>query len=213
MTNHTACPTAQNIEQESDDIFDESEEETEESTKEGVSKQDNQGCEMEAAATLTSLVISTPVNKDTAKSHAEQVRNEFAIPEKFTKSGRKRAVPFTLKVRIEPVSQSCLFSLSYEAYPSPCIFLIQTAHERSLSKGVYRHYRLDAVGIVLQRYRHQGFCNADSPNLLQERTVFVLHTQMYVSPNNLTGGMKPCCIPLTHLSRQFNTLQCIAGVS
>ena len=46
----------------------------------------------EAAAVLTNLGISVPQEK------AEEEEDDFEIPQRFTKSGRKRAVSFPLKV-------------------------------------------------------------------------------------------------------------------
>lgn len=52
----------------------------------------------EAAATaLTALSISSKADDDDAEE-------SFEIPQRFTKSGRKRAVPFPLKVRRFQVS-------------------------------------------------------------------------------------------------------------
>jgi hypothetical protein len=54
----------------------------------------NVGSEMTAVSALTTLVGSP------ASSPVDEEEKEFEIPQKLTKSGRKRAVPFTLKVRI-----------------------------------------------------------------------------------------------------------------
>ena len=47
----------------------------------------------EAAAVLTNLGISAPQEK------VEEEDDDFEIPQRYTKSGRKRAVSFPLKVR------------------------------------------------------------------------------------------------------------------
>jgi hypothetical protein len=63
------------------------------------------GSEMTAAAALTILVRnpdSSPVDVDETEiiqDEEEEEEKEFEIPQRLTKSGRKRAVPFTLKVR------------------------------------------------------------------------------------------------------------------
>jgi hypothetical protein len=59
------------------------------------------GSEMTAAAALTSLVSSpSPPLDETERDQEEEAKEkEFTIPQRLTKSGRKRAVPFTLKVR------------------------------------------------------------------------------------------------------------------
>jgi hypothetical protein len=59
------------------------------------------GSEMAAVAALTILVgspASSPVD-ETESIQDEEEEKEFEIPQRLTKSGRKRAVPFTLKVR------------------------------------------------------------------------------------------------------------------
>jgi hypothetical protein len=61
------------------------------------------GSEMTAAAALTILVgnpDSYPVDEtEVIQDEEEEEEKEFEIPQRLTKSGRKRAVPFTLKVR------------------------------------------------------------------------------------------------------------------
>jgi hypothetical protein len=62
----------------------------------------NSGSEMTAVSALTTLVgssASSPID-ETESIQDEEEEKEFEIPQKLTKSGRKRAVPFTLKVRI-----------------------------------------------------------------------------------------------------------------
>jgi hypothetical protein len=57
--------------------------------------------EMTAVAALSILVgspASSPVD-DKERIQDEEEEKEFEIPQKLTKTGRKRAVPFTLKVR------------------------------------------------------------------------------------------------------------------
>jgi hypothetical protein len=57
--------------------------------------------EMTAIAALSILVgspASSPV-EETEGMQDEEEEKKFEIPQKLTKSGRKRAVPFTLKVR------------------------------------------------------------------------------------------------------------------
>jgi hypothetical protein len=59
--------------------------------------------EMKAIAALSILVgspASSPVDETERKQEEdEDEEKKFEIPQKLTKSGRKRAVPFTLKVR------------------------------------------------------------------------------------------------------------------
>jgi hypothetical protein len=63
--------------------------------------------ELTAASALTSLVNVTGKGSDEEEETTEHEDDEatveadkpFIIPQKFTKSGRKRAVPFPLKVR------------------------------------------------------------------------------------------------------------------
>jgi hypothetical protein len=62
------------------------------------------GSEMTAVSALTTLVgspaSSSSVNEtESIQEEEEEEEKEFEIPQKLTKSGRKRAVPFTLKVR------------------------------------------------------------------------------------------------------------------
>jgi hypothetical protein len=57
--------------------------------------------EMAAVAALSILVgspASSPVD-DKGGTQDEEEEKEFEIPQRLTKTGRKRAVPFTLKVR------------------------------------------------------------------------------------------------------------------
>jgi hypothetical protein len=73
---------------------------------------ENEGCaighresEEAAAKALTSLVSAT--NKLDNEEDLDGI-GDFAIPQRFTKSGRKRAVPFPMKVR--PSMFRCAFS-------------------------------------------------------------------------------------------------------
>lgn len=52
--------------------------------------------ELDAASALTSLVRESPELKHT-EAENEEVQ-PFEIPEKFTRSGRKKAIPFALRV-------------------------------------------------------------------------------------------------------------------
>jgi hypothetical protein len=62
----------------------------------------------EAAATaLTSLVSAA---KRTNEDDDSEEHGEFEIPQRFTKSGRKRAVPFPMKVRLLVVLLASLLS-------------------------------------------------------------------------------------------------------
>lgn len=110
MSNEASHHSAEDIDQEDEDIFaspkDEKEEnagEKEASDKEKTEKKDK-GSEQEAAAALTSLVGGSPTHEDEdedEEEHQEEGDGEakdFKIPQRFTKSGRKRAVPFPLKV-------------------------------------------------------------------------------------------------------------------
>eukprot|EP00521_Asterionellopsis_glacialis_P006270 CAMPEP_0195281444 /NCGR_PEP_ID=MMETSP0707-20130614/749_1 /TAXON_ID=33640 /ORGANISM="Asterionellopsis glacialis, Strain CCMP134" /LENGTH=486 /DNA_ID=CAMNT_0040340327 /DNA_START=40 /DNA_END=1500 /DNA_ORIENTATION=+ len=61
------------------------------------------GSELDAANTLTSLVTSAsnspvPSTEEVNKKEADKEDGDFHIPERFTRSGRKKAVPFTLKL-------------------------------------------------------------------------------------------------------------------
>lgn len=58
----------------------------------------------DAASALTNL----------QKANEDKDSNEFVIPQRFTKSGRKKAVPFPLKVSIRPLLLHC----SSESSPS-----------------------------------------------------------------------------------------------
>jgi hypothetical protein len=58
--------------------------------------------EMTAVAALSILVGSLPSSvdgKERGQDEEEEKEKEFKIPQRLTKTGRKRAVPFTLKVR------------------------------------------------------------------------------------------------------------------
>lgn len=63
--------------------------------------EEKDGSEMTAAAALTSLVVSvSPTEQQANDEDAEddEEDKEFSIPQRYTKSGRKRAVSFVLKV-------------------------------------------------------------------------------------------------------------------
>jgi hypothetical protein len=98
------------IDRESEDIFageeytdDEEESRCEDADEE---EEDDASCELTAAVALTSLVGSESrdsregeASEDSKASKVDQ-EMELHIPQRFTKSGRKRAVSFPLKVRI-----------------------------------------------------------------------------------------------------------------
>jgi hypothetical protein len=99
------------IERESEDIFagEEYTDDEEESRGEDVDDEegDDASCELTAAVALTSLVSSESSThrggseaKELSENHASKGDQEMEldIPQRFTKSGRKRAVSFPLKV-------------------------------------------------------------------------------------------------------------------
>jgi hypothetical protein len=51
-----------------------------------------EGKELSAASALTSLV------KSSADESPDSLKDDFDVPERFTKSGRKKAIPFPMKV-------------------------------------------------------------------------------------------------------------------
>ncbi len=71
--------------------------------------QEEGGCELTAAAALTSFVSSTIEPTKDAEEHDDEEEaddgednasdTDFNIPQRYTRSGRKRAVSFPLKVR------------------------------------------------------------------------------------------------------------------
>lgn len=103
------------IDQESEDLFasdceDESLKDGERENEE-EENDDDDGSKLSAAAALTSLVqaasLKTTFERATSlATHEEDDEDEedaedekdFEIPQRFTKSGRKRAVPFPIKV-------------------------------------------------------------------------------------------------------------------
>lgn len=128
------------IHREPDDIFaapnHEEEEEEEEETESGdtttIENQEDHGSELTAAAALTSLVVSQRRPALTSATHEEEDDEEddddeeeeegdyrrgdmeLEIPQRFTKSGRKRAVSFPLKVR-------ALATASVRTIPNLCL--------------------------------------------------------------------------------------------
>jgi hypothetical protein len=114
------------IDRESDDIFakggdsdDESLEEEEEShfDEDATEGGEDEGAgELTAAVALTSLVGTEPFSSSSnyKESDKQEVKNaedeemELSIPQRFTKSGRKRAVSFPLKVSMKPTSSENL---------------------------------------------------------------------------------------------------------
>jgi hypothetical protein len=97
------------IDRESEDIFagEEYTDDEEESRCEDADEEegDDASCELTAAVALTSLVGSE--SRDAREGEASESNKaskvdqemELDIPQRFTKSGRKRAVSFPLKVR------------------------------------------------------------------------------------------------------------------
>lgn len=80
--------------------------------------EDESGKELTAAAALTSLISSAVLSTGESEEHADVTGDkegntasdtEFDIPQRYTSSGRKRAVSFPLKVRCQ--AALCLFVL------------------------------------------------------------------------------------------------------
>jgi hypothetical protein len=83
-----------------------------------VKEQDD---ESKAAVALTSLVdTSLPIEASTSGNDEERMDDEeeeeeecderdFEIPQRFTRSGRRRATPFPLKVSRERKDEACVF--------------------------------------------------------------------------------------------------------
>ena len=125
---------SQSIEKEPEDIFaqDEEEEEDDDESLSGDEQEDmrhDNDSERKAAAALTSLVTGEP--EGTTGKAADN--KEFKIPLRFTKSGRKRAVPFPMKVGLAKLG----FDLapSRGALLTPVSFrFILSAHE-GLDRG------------------------------------------------------------------------------
>jgi hypothetical protein len=59
---------------------------------------ESQESEEAAATALTSLGASAPKPDEDDDEDEDEDGKAFSIPQRFTKSGRKRAVPFALKV-------------------------------------------------------------------------------------------------------------------
>jgi hypothetical protein len=118
------------IDRESEDIFAGEEYTDDEEESRGDDEEgDDVSCELTAAVALTSLVSSE--SRDTREdnegkeasesrsSKGDQEMEELHIPQRFTKSGRKRAVSFPLKVRLRVVGYhhaACLARLN-------CVFI------------------------------------------------------------------------------------------
>jgi hypothetical protein len=69
---------------------------------------ENQESEEAAATALTSLGASAPTKPD----DDDEDGKAFSIPQRFTKSGRKRAVPFALKVSEIPLAPNAIEAIS-----------------------------------------------------------------------------------------------------
>lgn len=67
-----------------------------------MSQETKDGSEMTAAAAILGLVTSSSTNPPPVEEgESEHEEDEhLVIPQRFTKSGRKRAVPFPLKVSV-----------------------------------------------------------------------------------------------------------------
>jgi hypothetical protein len=100
------------IDRESEDIFageEYTDDEEESRCEDADEEEDDASCELTAAVALTSLVGSE--SRDTREGEAQASESnktskadqdmELHIPQRFTKSGRKRAVSFPLKVRLK----------------------------------------------------------------------------------------------------------------
>jgi hypothetical protein len=61
-------------------------------------QEESQASEFTAASALACLAIDREDNGETRNDHDDDCDEDFSIPQRFTKSGRKRAVPFTIKV-------------------------------------------------------------------------------------------------------------------
>ena len=59
-----------------------------------------EGSEETAASVLTSLGAAAPRLDEEGDEDDEEEQGDFEIPQRFTKSGRKRAIPFPLKVSL-----------------------------------------------------------------------------------------------------------------
>lgn len=62
-------------------------------------QEESQASEFTAASALACLAIDREEYGETTNHHDDDGDEDFSIPQRFTKSGRKRAVPFTIKVR------------------------------------------------------------------------------------------------------------------
>lgn len=108
------------VDRESDDIFARNEEtDYEDSYNNDELDDDDEAYEITAAVALTSLVASeashTHDRSTDTKSQPEE--EDLQIPQRFTKSGRKRAVSFPLKVR---QTDSCFIRNGSVPIPLKC---------------------------------------------------------------------------------------------
>jgi hypothetical protein len=79
-------------------------------TKESPNGQDMAQREEEAVASALTTLVDVASGK--VEEEDEEEDEDFEIPQRFTKSGRKRAVPFPLKVRLHVrVFRMCDFEI------------------------------------------------------------------------------------------------------
>jgi HSF-type DNA-binding len=76
-------------------------------------QEETQASEFTAASALACLAINREDPVETRNDHDDDGDEDFSIPQRFTKSGRKRAVPFTMKVRCWVVARSKTLQCSW----------------------------------------------------------------------------------------------------
>ena len=110
-----------------------------------------EGSEETAASVLTSLGAAAPRLDEEGDEDDEEEQGDFEIPQRFTKSGRKRAIPFPLKVSLV---LSFRFNPLYLGMPAQSIrlhslltllaFADSVADESSFQQKLQSHHNLDA---------------------------------------------------------------------
>jgi len=129
--------------------------------------------QMMAASALTSLKPGTTGQEEYLPEDDPDC--DFQIPLRFTKSGRRRATPFPMKVREhwKRVGHIIIVEGSDTVFLS--LFL---AYESALHEAIQRHYLLDSRWLVLCHSAPQSLCQRDFAHVLQRGKVLLLHPQV-----------------------------------
>jgi hypothetical protein len=154
----------------------------------------------EAAAVLTNLGISV-----SQVSKADEREEKFVIPQRFTRSGRKRAVSFPLKVCMFISSHQLVSQLSL--LPSAHRFSFSAVDESAFQQRVWTHHSMDAKWEVVRCTQARGFCCGDSARPLQVGQVLFVYSQ--VAPlgiyETLQGRGIWCILPQRLSKRSYRS--------